>query len=371
MRGHSEVQDQSPCVDIASCVAGYGGKPVVSASTRICEGLTCILGPNGSGKTTLLKTIAGLLEPIEGAVFIDGLNMSLISVRERAKITGIHLSQIPALPLFKVRDVVSLGRTPVTGFLSSRDDAAYIDEAIKRVGIEDLSDTYFNQLSDGQKRRVMIAMALSRRPRVLVLDEPTSFLDPINRLKIFEMLKDLSREIPVILSTHEIDLAAIFCDNIYYIDSGVLKKMESLSELGKIYGDRGVFLDPFTMTLMPLIPNSYRSLHMLSGCGSGVVYMRKTGPGYSITAGPLYPNDLDAIVLRRLGAEVITTADIDPLEKAVRRVEKAEFLVVIDVPEYCRPPDARALIRRVSSSGKKIVYVDAASLGLADLFSTA
>lgn len=358
-------------MDIASCVAGYGEKRVVSASTRICGGLTCILGPNGSGKTTLLKTIAGLLEPIEGAVLINGLDMSLISVRERAKIVGIHLSQIPTMPLFKVRDVVSLGRTPMAGLLFSKEDATYVEEAIKRAGIEDLSDAYFNQLSDGQKRRVMIAMALSRRPRVLVLDEPASFLDPINRLKVFEILRGVSEEIPVILSTHDIDLATTFCDSIYYIDGGVLRKMESLSELGGIYGERNAVLDPFTMSLMPLVSSNDRSIHMLGGCGSAVVYMRKTRPRYSITAGPIYPNDLDAIVLRKLGAEVITTADIDPLEKAARHVEKAEFLVVIDTPDYCRPPEARLLIRRASDSGKKIVYVDAASLGLADLLSIA
>ncbi|GAY26496.1 ABC transporter ATP-binding protein [Desulfurococcaceae archaeon AG1] len=367
MHGHRGDNDRDSCVDITSCIAGYRGKPVVSASTRICKGLTCILGPNGSGKTTLLKTIAGLLDPIEGAVLIDGLNMSLINVVERAKIVGIHLSQIPTLPLFKVRDVVLLGRTPRAGLFFTEEDMAYVEEAIKRTRIEDLSEAYFNQLSDGQKRRVMIAMALSRKPRVLLLDEPTSFLDPFNRRKIFEILKEVSREIPVILSTHDIDLAAIFCDTIYYIDRGVLRKMESLQELGKIYGEGDTILDPFTLKLEPVIPKSDRSIHILGGCGSGTLYLRKAGSRYSVTTGPLYPNDLDAIVLKRLGAVVITTADDDPVENAIEHIKRAELLVVIDTPDYCKPPEARLLVKEASSMGKRLVHVDPASLGIADL----
>ncbi|MEM2203031.1 MAG: ABC transporter ATP-binding protein [Sulfolobales archaeon] len=367
MHGHRGDNDRDSCVDIASCIAGYRGKPVVSASARICKGLTCILGPNGSGKTTLLKTIAGLLDPIEGAVLIDGLNMSLVSVVERAKIVGIHLSQIPTLPLFKVRDVVLLGRTPRAGLFFTEEDMTYVEEAIKRTRIEDLSEAYFNQLSDGQKRRVMIAMALSRKPRVLLLDEPTSFLDPFNRRKIFEILKEVSREISVILSTHDIDLAAIFCDTIYYIDRGVLRKMESLQELGKIYGEGDTILDPFTLKLEPVIPKSDRSIHILGGCGSGTLYLRKTGYRYSVTTGPLYPNDLDAIVLKRLGALVITTTDDDPFESAIEHIKRAELLVVIDTPDYCKPPETSLLVKEAIGMGKKLVHVDLASLGIADL----
>lgn len=369
MRGHEDNGDQPPCVDIISCVAGYGEKRVVSASTKICRGLTCILGPNGSGKTTLLKTIAGLLNPIGGVVLVDGLNMGIVGVRERARIVGIHLSQIPTLPLFRVKEVVLLGRTPQAGLSFSEDDVRHAEEAMRRAGIEDLSDAYFNQLSDGQKRRVMIAMALARRPRVLVLDEPTSFLDPFNRRKIFEILREASREIPVILSTHDIDLAAVFCDNIYYIEGGVLKSMESLSGLGKIYGDGETILDPFTLNLEPVLPKNNRSIHVLGGCGSGVIYLRKARPGYSVTTGPLYPNDLDAIVLRRLGAVVITTTDIDPIGGAIEQLKQAEFLVVVDTPDYCKPPEARIVIRKASDMGKRIIYIDAASLGLTDLFS--
>jgi len=350
------------CVDLLSCVAGYGGKAVVKISASFCKGLSCILGPNGSGKTTLLKTIARILEPLGGAVLISGRDVREYSIREFAKIVGVHLSYVPAMPLYRVSEVVMLGRTPNIGLAPTRDDVEAVEHAMMVARVSHLADRYFNQLSDGEKRRVLIAMALARRPRVLILDEPTSFLDPFNSYLIFEILFELAREIPVVLSTHNTDLAMRFCDNIYYIYSGELRELRDPRELGAIYSGGSMILDPLTHSLEPIVRGGPPLIHIVGGCGSGVHYIRRFRPRGSLSAGPLYPNDLDAIVLKRLGAVVVTTLSPGYYDEAWKLIESSDRLIVPRVPSYCRPPEAEKLVEEARARGKYIGYFDFAPL---------
>lgn len=354
--------DREQCVDVLSLASGYGRRIVVRATARFCRGLSCILGPNGSGKTTLLKTLAGLLGPLAGFVSFEGRDIFSYGIGERARIISIHLSSIPSLPLLKARDVISLGRTPNISLTLSREDIGAIAEAMKMTNTEDLSDRYFNQLSDGEKRRVMIAMAIARKPRVLILDEPTSFLDPFNRYYIFDILRRIADEIPVIVSTHDIDNALRFCDKLYYISNGELREASGAREIGEIYGN--MVLDPFTLTLEPKLCNSDKSIHIISGCGTGVIYIRKYRPKNSITAGPLYPNDLDSIVLNKLGARVITTIEPSPLDNTLKMIYNAIKLVIIEVPNYCRPQEATTIVRKAIEMGKEVIFIDPKDLWL-------
>jgi len=356
------VMDGERCVDVLSLVSGYGRRIIVRATARFCRGLSCILGPNGAGKTTLLKTLAGLLGPLAGFISFEGRDIYSYSIRERARIVAIHLSSIPSLPLLKVRDVISLGRTPNMGLTLSGEDIRAISEAMKMTNIEDLSDRYFNQLSDGEKRRVMIAMTIARKPRVLILDEPTSFLDPFNRYYVFDIIRRIADEIPVIVSTHDIDNALRFCDKLYYIVDGELREASGFREIGEIYGN--MVLDPFTLTLEPKLCNSDKSIHLISGCGTGVIYIRKYRPKNSITAGPLYPNDLDTMVLNRLGAKIITTLEPSPVDDTLKMIYNAIKLVVIDVPSYCRPQESITVVRRAIEMGKEVILIDPKSLWL-------
>jgi len=346
------------CVDLVSCAAGYGEKTVVRASASFCKGLTCIVGPNGSGKTTLLKTIARILEPLGGAIMIGGRDVRDYSIREFARIVGLHLSHVPAMPLYKVSEVVMLGRTPVMGLAPSKDDVEAVEHAMRIARVSHLADRYFNQLSDGEKRRVLIAMALARRPKVLILDEPTSFLDPFNSYLVFEVLSELGREIPVILSTHNIDLVMRFCDKIYYIDEGELRELRDPVELGSIYSGGSMILDPLTHSLEPVVGGGPQRTHIVGGCGSGVYYVRRYRPRGAISSGPLYPNDLDAMVLKRLGASVITTLSPDYYREALKLVEASERLVVLRVPGYCRPPEAEVLVEAARERGLDIYFYD-------------
>jgi iron complex transport system ATP-binding protein len=344
------------CIELSSCIAGYDGNAIVRASAIFCRGLTCIVGPNGSGKTTLLKTIARILSPIGGVIMIGGRDISTYNIREFAKAVGVHLPQIPTLPLYRVRDVVMLGRTPITGLTPSREDLEAVEEAMKIARISHLSDRFFNLLSDGEKRRVMIAMAIARRPRVLILDEPTSFLDPFNRYIVFEVLSEISKKIPVLLSTHEIDLAMRFCDKIYYIDHGELKEMKDPRELGNIYSGGTMILDPLTHSLEPIIGGENPQIHIIGGCGSGLAYIRRARPRNKISVGPLYPNDLDYLVLRELGAIVVSTSSSSYFMEVLELLRSSAKVIVAMVPTYCRPPEAEELLEKARTMGKEIEY---------------
>lgn len=352
------IEGRDLCVELLSCIAGYNGNAIVKASAKFCRGLSCIVGPNGSGKTTLLKTIARILSPIKGVIVINGRDISTYSIKEFAKLVGIHLPQIPTLPLYRVKDVVMLGRTPIMGLTPSREDLEDVEFAMKITRVSHLSERYFNLLSDGEKRRVMMAMAIARRPRVLILDEPTSFLDPFNRYIVFEVLSDIAKEIPVILSTHEVDLAMRFCDKIYYIDRGELKEMRDPRELGKIYSDGSMILNPFTYSLEPMVGREPPQIHIIGGCGSGLAYIRRNRLRNMISIGPLYPNDLDALVLKELGAMVITTSLQNYLNRSLELMRSSTKIVVARVPRYCRPPDAEKLIDEAAKLGKDIDYFD-------------
>jgi iron complex transport system ATP-binding protein len=353
-----DIEKGDLCVELVSCIAGYSGNAVVRASARFCRGLSCIVGPNGSGKTTLLKTIAKILSPIKGVILIGRRDISTYNINEFAKLVGIHLPQIPILPLYKARDVVMLGRTPFIGLTSSKEDLEAVEFAMKIAKVSHLSERYFNLLSDGEKRRVMIAMAIARRPRILVLDEPTSFLDPFNRYLIFEVLSEIAKEIPVILSTHEVDLAIRFCDKIYYIDRGELKEMADPKELGKIYGEGSMILNPFTYSLEPIVGKEPPQIHIIGGCGSGLAYIRRNRLRNMISLGPLYPNDLDALVLKELGAIVITTSLQSYFDRSLELVKSSTQVIVSRVPRYCRPPDAEILIDEAVKLGKDVDYFD-------------
>lgn len=357
------MSSRDMCIDLEDLVAGYGGLRVLTSRGRICGGMICIVGPNGSGKTTLLKTIAGLLKPVGGSVLVEGQRIWELGLSERTRIFGVHLSQIPSLPLFTSLEVALLGRTPVRGMVASDDDRKAAEEALRSVGAGHLAGRFFNTLSDGEKRRVMIAMALARRPRALILDEPTSFLDPVAKLSIFRLLKQLSRKILVIMATHDVDLAARYCDRIYYIEGGELREAEDLSDLARAYGSSIIF-DPFSMGFERPMPGEARRVHVIGGCGSASILARRLAAEARISSGPLYPNDADAIVIKILGGEVVTTLDPDPVGASKALASSSDTVVLVRVPDYCRPRGYAEVIEHARAVGKSVVELDPRSLGL-------
>jgi len=178
----------------------------------------CILGPNGSGKSTFLKTIAGFLPKISGKIFLRNEDFDTMSEIDRAKNVSIVLTERPAVADMTVFELVALGRSPFTGFFGKvrMKDKTLIEKAIQDVGLKGFENMFVNRLSDGECQKAFIAKSLVQETPILLLDEPTAFLDLPSRIEIMNLLKDLAHTHRkcIMLSTHDLELALQTADKI-------------------------------------------------------------------------------------------------------------------------------------------------------------
>ena len=199
---------------------GYGKNPLINdIALRVERGrIVCLVGPNGAGKSTILKTVAGVLAPLSGAVYIGERDMRELSSAERADAMASMLTGQPRTGYMTCFDVVSVGRyqfTGITGRLTKKDVQA-VEEALASVGASELSDQPFSDLSDGQRQRVLLARALCQEPAFIVLDEPTSYLDIGYKLEFADALKRLVKEknIGILMSLHELEFVRLLADEV-------------------------------------------------------------------------------------------------------------------------------------------------------------
>ena len=189
--------------------------------------LVCLIGPNGSGKSTLLRTLAGLQKPLSGKTSIDNQNIAKISHQEKALMISFVLTDRVDIDNATVHNIVSYGRHPHSNWWGniSANDEALVREAIEMVHLEHKTDHLLNELSDGERQRVMIAKALAQDTPIIMLDEPTAHLDLPNRVEIMLLLHKLVHKTgkAILLSTHELDLALQAADRIWLmsVDKGI------------------------------------------------------------------------------------------------------------------------------------------------------
>jgi len=210
--------------------------------------VVCFPGPNGCGKTTLVKCLAGLLPPDSGHIRLYGRDVSKMNENQRAKLTSFVFQEHPAVFAYSVMDVVLMGRGPYIRYFASpsRKDRDMAASFLHRLGIGSLADRSFAALSGGEKQLVFIVRALVQEPAVLFPDEPTSFLDFGNQLKILDIINGLCRSDgrAVIMTTHEPDHAISVADRIILMKGGtVVDSGRPLDVLGsrnmeKLYGVR-------------------------------------------------------------------------------------------------------------------------------------
>ena len=217
-------------INAIDLTVGYG-KPVISdASFRVYPGeIVALIGPNGSGKSTILKTITRQLKKMSGKIFISGdIDESLMD-NELAKKLSMVMTERIHPELMTCFEVVSAGRYPYTGRLGilSAEDKRIINEAIKLVGAEDVADKDFMKISDGQRQRVMLARAIAQEPEIMILDEPTSFLDIQYKIDILSVIKKLAveRNIAVLMSIHELEFVPAIADKVIGICDGSIYKI--------------------------------------------------------------------------------------------------------------------------------------------------
>ena len=205
---------------------GYGKTPLLS---DICLGaqpgqILTLIGPNGAGKSTLLKTLAGQLAPMGGTVLLAGKDLTAYTGTQRAQKLALMAPHSRRMELTTCFDFVSAGRYPYTGRLGilSAEDRQQVHRALELVGAAQLADRDFNRISDGQRQRILLARALCQQPEVILLDEPTSFLDIKGKIELLTILKELAHtgQLAVILSLHELELAEKIADTVVCVSPG-------------------------------------------------------------------------------------------------------------------------------------------------------
>ena len=199
---------------------GYGGRPLIEKINLSIEKgrILTLIGPNGSGKSTILKTITKHLEKIAGVVTIENDNISKWSNKELAKRLSVMLTERIDPELMTCEQVVAMGRYPYTNHFGSLTpgDRQVVEESLHMVRAEELAERPFTDISDGQRQRIMLARAICQQPEIIVLDEPTSYLDIRHKIELLDILRKMAREknVAVVMSLHEIDLAAKISDQI-------------------------------------------------------------------------------------------------------------------------------------------------------------
>ncbi|MGG5336031.1 iron complex transport system ATP-binding protein [Enterococcus sp. AZ089] len=207
---------------------GYQKQKIVQNLTiEIPEGkIIGLIGPNGSGKSTFLKALARILQPLSGEVLLDTQNLQNIKTKEVAKKIAL-LSQVSDSSIgLTIREIVSYGRFPYQKGLNSlsEQDLAAIDWSLQATGLTALAEEVISTLSGGQKQRVWIAMALAQDTDIVILDEPTTFLDPAHQLEILLLLQQINKTYgkTIIMSIHDLNHASRFSDYIYALKGGEL-----------------------------------------------------------------------------------------------------------------------------------------------------
>ena len=195
--------------------------------------LTALIGRNGAGKSTLLRALAAIDTPKEGVVLFAEQNIHNLSAEHRAKLISFVSTQRVRIANMLCQDVVAIGRAPYTNWLGSMqdEDSQIVSSALKAVGMEDFALRAIDTLSDGECQRIMIARALAQQTPVIVLDEPTAFLDIPTRFEICRLLADLAHNSgkTIIFSTHDIDAAMPVCDAFAILDNAAITMCDQQS----------------------------------------------------------------------------------------------------------------------------------------------
>ena len=190
-----------------------------------------ILGNNGVGKSTLLKCFNHILSPDCGEVLLDGENLLGMNAREVAKRVAFVAQSVPSTQM-TVHDVVMLGRKPYMKWGFTEEDHMIVHDAMHRLDVEDMRGRFLNQLSGGEKQKVMLARALAQQPKVLLLDEPTSALDIQNQYHVLKLVREFCRkdQLTAVVVIHDLNLALRFCDRFLLLKDGQVYR----------YGDRSI-----------------------------------------------------------------------------------------------------------------------------------
>ncbi len=336
----------------------YGSTKVLDDVSLSVKGgdFVGILGPNGSGKTTLLKSISRSLKPYKGAILLNESDIYSLKNVDVAKQMAVVPQETSIGFNFSALDVVLMGRNPhMKRFqMESANDMAIARKVMNLTNIWHLAERPINELSGGEKQRVIIARALAQEPKILLLDEPLTHLDIVNQLEIMDLVKDLCvKEKLIILAVfHDFNLAARYCNSAIIIKKGKIFAAGSLPEVLTSENIKNVFnVDAivtkhlvtnsvFVIPLSPQKPSPCKecSIHLICGAGTGTTLMKVLlDEGYSLTAGVLNVLDTDFETAQFLKIPVTTEAPFSPITEKTHKanlemISEASTVVLTSVP---------------------------------------
>lgn len=317
-----------------------------------------IIGPNGSGKTTVLKLLSKVLKPESGNIRLMGRSIASMRQKEIAKIIGVVPQGVSIAFPFTAREVVLMGRSPHLGALQieRQADLKIADNAMALTDTLELADRNIDELSGGERQRVIIARALAQEPKVMLLDEPTSYLDINHQVEIFDLVKRLNgeRELTVVVVSHDLNMAAEYCDRLILLKDGRVYKdgtprqVITETDIREVYGANVVVLDnaitgaPHIIPVSELMSREYQKhdlkVHLICGGGSGAKLMRLLAiEGYQVSVGVLNIGDTDHQLARSLGMEIVEESPFSHISDAAHQ-RNIEYVKMADVVILSRVP---------------------------------
>ena len=337
---------------------GYHGVPLIK-DIELClkKGeIMTLIGPNGAGKTKILKSIIRQLKPLGGVACLDGSSMEKLTGKELSQKLSVVLTERVRPEMMTCKEVVATGRYPYTGKFGvlSKEDWKIVAEAVRLVHIEDLAERDFTKTSDGQKQRVMLARALCQQPDILVLDEPTSFLDIRYKLEFLSIIQEMARNdrLTVILSLHELDLAERISDKVLCVRGDRIDRFGTPEEIfcgdyiSELYGMTAGHYDAGTGELELQPVSGVPKVFVIAGGGRGkAVFRRLQRQGTPFATGILWENDLDypsakALAVQTVAVRTFSAVDAEHIEKAKELIDSCEtVLTVFDRTEWTKLPE--------------------------------
>ncbi|MDR1608052.1 MAG: ABC transporter ATP-binding protein [Deltaproteobacteria bacterium] len=312
-----------PLLELRNLTVGYRAPVVADLSLSFGRGqFVALLGANGSGKTTLLRTISRHIKPLSGEALINGQNVNDIKPSALAKILSVVLTDRSSVPMLRALEFVALGRHPHSDFLGRLKDRDLhmVESALEAVRATDLADRFVDELSDGERQKIVLARALAQEPTLMLLDEPTAHLDLKHRLEILAILRGLchSRELSVLAAVHDVESASKIADLALTIKKGKLagfgqpEAILTPSAVRELYDCPQANFDSALGGLEIATDGQAGRAFVLAGTDKGALIFRLLAKhGYALSAGFFRPSDLDAHVALALGAKILTLESLN------------------------------------------------------------
>ncbi|MFZ1326555.1 MAG: ABC transporter ATP-binding protein, partial [Candidatus Contendobacter sp.] len=302
-----------------------------------------LLGPNGAGKTTLLRSLSRHLKPLAGTIEVLGQHLNDLPALDLARMVAVCLTDNAKPPLLPVDEFVALGRYPHTGLMGrlSAHDAEVVEQSLAAVAASELANRLVEQLSDGERQKVVLARALAQQPKLMLLDEPTAHLDLKHRIEVMSILRAQCRSqgLTVLAALHDIDLAAKVSDQVVLVrdggirDHGLPEAVLTSTKVAALYDLNTADFDRHLGSIEFRSDGRAGTVFVIAGRSHAAPLFRLLSKkGLAMVTGVLDDGDLDAYVAAAIGARVLlrppATAEVGPvLDVALAACAACDFII--------------------------------------------